>query len=957
MKKKFINGLLLVALFVGFTSSMVSCKDYDDEKITNLEGKLADEVNALKAQLDAQKTALEKQIKDVEDLQKQCQQNCQNFQTYITNQLNLYVKQEDFIKTLKDSLGNYYTKQEVDGKVTYVLQYTDTQVQNLRTAMLDSLDKYVRKEALAQSIADLLNNGKNVMTTALDAYLNTFIAPYDQRIGTNEENIKTLQGDVIRLNQAIDQARALAESAQGLAERDSIRINGLDQLVSDLNGTVIKIREDLDKVTKTANDAWALAQANEKAINRLDSCYTALDDKVQKLDNKVEGYYTALDQRITDNKQKVDSLRTDFEAFKVEADSIHNALSERIGKVDADLTEFKQKVLDEHKLAMQYLNAVLSWLVSLDDYVWREITSIEINGTYNPMFGELALPFNIRSNMLVVFRGETSDRGLQFLSRAQYLAALPELWGSGNFTDEDLNILGISALSKVKGYVRIGENEDIVGSQYEEDGETLVKEGNAGTIYLTVNPTDRDFSGTEFTLINSLNEEVPAELTPLKKSNHKLTFGYTRAGVDGGENGELQSPNGFYETQVTVSAEDAKKMGLRINLDDIKDVAATLKDFMNEHVNLTTVMNGVYNSITDLLDASALKATWEAYDSPLSTVSQYAIGVAGVKPLSFAFGKDIHLDGIPGSQQAEDLLSNIINVVVEGLPDMDFINRFDIEKLELNELTSELEATIRVHLGNRYIISTGPKTATFWFPTFDITGTNGEHVTITNTHPEVTVTMDGTDSVIEVTLYMGDFIRYMGLYDTEDIANNFSTIKKQFNLLLDQINDFLTSITEMNFTTMGNNAFGQFKKFIDDLNDKFSRFFEPNRFFRSTVVVRSGDRMVHLSTLPKHPAKVTGTALEIIPTNFNAEMLSPAFKKFIAVTDVKKDGKSAKGGDADCKSILDAANQTPGFVEVIDGGFNPISFTGKAGYSYEFIYSAVDFSGKILTRKFYMTVK
>ena len=156
---------------------------------------------------------------------------------------------------------------------------------------------------------------------------------------------------------------------------------------------------------------------------------------------------------------------------------------------------------------------------------------------------------------------------------------------------------------------------------------------------------------------------------------------------------------------------------------------------------------------------------------------------------------------------------------------------------------------------------------------------------------------------------------------------------------------------------MGNNALDQFKQFIDDLNDKFSRFMEPNRFFRSTVVVRSGDRMVHLSTLPKHPAKVTGTALEIIPTNFNAEMLSPAFKKFIAVTDVKKDGKSAKGGDADCKSILDAANQTPGFVEVIDGGFNPISFTGKAGYSYEFIYSAVDFSGKILTRKFYMTVK
>ena len=134
MKKKFINGLLLVALFVGFTSSMVSCKDYDDEKITNLEGKLADEVNALKAQLDAQKAALEKQIKDVEDLQKQCQQNCKTFQENITNQLKLYVTQENFIATLKDSLGNYYTKKEVDGKMKTYQERTPLSTYAIATA-------------------------------------------------------------------------------------------------------------------------------------------------------------------------------------------------------------------------------------------------------------------------------------------------------------------------------------------------------------------------------------------------------------------------------------------------------------------------------------------------------------------------------------------------------------------------------------------------------------------------------------------------------------------------------------------------------------------------------------------------------------------------------------------------------------------------------------------------------
>jgi hypothetical protein len=156
---------------------------------------------------------------------------------------------------------------------------------------------------------------------------------------------------------------------------------------------------------------------------------------------------------------------------------------------------------------------------------------------------------------------------------------------------------------------------------------------------------------------------------------------------------------------------------------------------------------------------------------------------------------------------------------------------------------------------------------------------------------------------------------------------------------------------------MGNNVLAQFQEFIDRINNQFSRFTEPNRFFRPTIVVKNNNKMVHLSTLSNYPTKVEGTSLEIIPSNFNAEMLSPAFKKFVAVTDVKKDGKSAKGGDATCKSVLDAANKTLGFKEVIDGGFNPISFTGKTGYSYEFIYSAVDFSGKIVTKKFYMTVK
>ena len=940
MKKKFINGLLMVALFVGFTSSMVSCKDYDDEKITNLEGVLADNVDALKKALADQKTDLETQINNVKNL-------------YLTLEQNFLTFKQEINQKLKD----YYTKKQTD---------------SLDKILLDEIINRTSKEAVAKTVAELLNEGNNVMTTALDAYLNAFIDPYDKRIGDNEENIKTLQSEVIKLNQALDEARALAQAAQDLAKADSIRIDGLDELVKGLQSDVQILRKDLNDVATIANDALAKAQANEKWLTNLQKSYDDLsklvNDNYTELKGLIEGNskkIEALEKAVEENKQKIADLEEVVKKNKEEADSIHKVLADEIARVDGDLTTFKGEVEKFKEAVNNRFLEIIQAILGIRQDMKKLITSIEINGTYNPMYGELALPFNIRSNMLVVFRDSISDRGLQFPSLASHFAALPDQWNSGNFTAEDMQMLGIDTFSKIKGYVTIGENEDIVANQYvDEQGEVQVKEGNAGTIYLTINPTDRDFSGTDFTLVNSLNEKVPAVLSPLKKSNHLLTFGYTRAGVDENET----SANGFYETQVTVDTASAKKMALRLELDQLKDVVATFKNY-KDGINLTTVMNGIYSNISNLLDASALKATWENSGTLCSTVSQYALGVAGVKPLSFGFAKDIHLSGIPGTQQAEDLLSNIIDVVVAGLPEMDFINRFSIDHLELGELDynqeeAYLNATIIVHLGERYIESTGPKTATFWFPTYTITGTDGEIFQITNTHPEVTVTVnnaedtdgDGVpDGEATITLHWNiyDFITSMGRYDTE----NYENIRDQFNQLLDQVNSFVGSITNLNFATMGNNVLAQFQEFIDRINNQFSRFTEPNRFFRPTIVVVNNGKMVHLSTLSNYPTKVEGTSLAIIPSNFNAEMLSPAFKKFVAVTDVKKDGKSAKGGDATCKSVLDAANKTLGFKEVIDGGFNPISFTGKTGYSYEFIYSAVDFSGKIVTKKFYMTVK
>ena len=71
-------------------------------------------------------------------------------------------------------------------------------------------------------------------------------------------------------------------------------------------------------------------------------------------------------------------------------------------------------------------------------------------------------------------------------------------------------------------------------------------------------------------------------------------------------------------------------------------------------------------------------------------------------------------------------------------------------------------------------------------------------------------------------------------------------------------------------------------------------------------------------------------------------------------SDEEDNGKSAKD-DSSLKSMLEEANKQAGMCEVYDGGFGKPVVLGniKTGYTYEIVYSAVDYSGSIVSRKYY----
>ena len=66
MKRKIVNGILLMALVVSSVSSFVSCKDYDEDLRTSLEGKLNNE-STLREALEAQLLTLKATVNDLQN--------------------------------------------------------------------------------------------------------------------------------------------------------------------------------------------------------------------------------------------------------------------------------------------------------------------------------------------------------------------------------------------------------------------------------------------------------------------------------------------------------------------------------------------------------------------------------------------------------------------------------------------------------------------------------------------------------------------------------------------------------------------------------------------------------------------------------------------------------------------------------------------------------------------------
>lgn len=195
----------------------------------------------------------------------------------------------------------------------------------------------------------------------------------------------------------------------------------------------------------------------------------------------------------------------------------------------------------------------------------------------------------------------------------------------------------------------------------------------------------------------------------------------------------------------------------------------------------------------------------------------------------------------------------------------------------------------------------------------------------------------------------------------QDALNNINDgLLSDLRDIIDEVNNALAQINsyEDKIDTTIDTYMDKIESYLKKANKKIVDFVNNiNSRLQPVMLASDGTGTKFLSGAKNYPTEM-GRNISFVPTTWTLELAVPIAKKHVAVTDVIKDGKSAKGGNATCKAELNRANSSATLNTVLSGEERRAYASDlKVGYTYEIAYSALDFHGKISTRKYYITIK
>lgn len=922
MKKKFYNGLLLVAMIFATVGSFVSCKDYNEDLYAELQGTLTDRINDEVA-------TLTEQIEALQQAQEACKENCRIYREELRIWVeNNYVTKQEFNDSIASLAGKIATNEaeivRLEAKIDSINKALQDADEALRGDIADLVDADLN---LQQQITDLYNtlttlqttitNNYNELKTRVDAN-STLIAVNTAAIGAISMSINDLQDKVKTLESDLAKTIQDVINAHELAKADSIRIdaleNELEALRNEHNVDIDSIAQELNTIKESVNAAVELANENlEKANEYTNMLISSVVERIKQTNERIdatnlrvdqiEAAYQAADKELQD---QIDELKTDLKD-----------LEDRVAKNEDDIAELFGKFKNVEEALKQF------------------ITGILIQGTENPVIGSYSLPVNIQSNVLMSYYGYAGSYGVEFPTYyPRYYVRESE-----TLSQKDIDMLGITP------------------TMLAQDGEAIVS--SAGKIYVTVNPSNVNFEGQTLPIVNSIEEESGIKLAPLAYSDKKLTFGYTRSAA-----------NGLYEAEATLAPEDIEKVAMKFDFDG-GEIKQTLKDVFNNittpsNINVTQVANtviDVLNQFNQKLDANALKATWtDSLGVTRSVYSQYNLATTAVKPLSYSFMKDANYTSFPGFDQMRnfagklmDKMANKIKLVTPEVNidlDVEQISHIQVDAIDFN--AEQLKVEVKI---DTVLVADVPGGV--------VKDTYGNVIgSYENTKANVVVNMTIPADAEEIK----DLLKDIEI----DINNMLAGQEDDINKIIDQINSYLDELGDLNelaedlanIDTKVDETATEVKDkifyYLDKIENKLlSAVNSANKALQPVLLVKTTDGVQRVSQTIYEPTWMTAGDVQFVPTSYTAELIAPAYKKLVGVTNVYSmdRSKNAQDNGGEYLTALNEANSKAGVAEVLDGNTLVVDFTAEKGYIYEVTYTSVDYSGMVVAKKFYVTVK
>ena len=661
---------------------------------------------------------------------------------------------------------------------------------------------------------------------------------------------------------------------------------------------LIEITDKLETKAAHAADKEELLgriRDNKELIDNLENRFTTAFGQYASLDEAVAASKLYTDEKIEEAK---DELSQSIEALRGEdaeaREQLESSLLEKIsanGDAIASEAEARQQLKENYDLAFDYL-------------VNKNLSSIAINATENPVLGY----YN------AAFLGSQLNLASSFYGTA---AAQNQDW-------------------------------DITKGEFLNDG-------NAGKIYITLNPTEIDPACiTDLKLVDSQGNEAKGfelgdeEGNLIKTTDKVLTYGFTKAA----------SANGFYE--VPVRATDPANDDFSLNKGELKDAAkniiAKLQNPKESNLNLSQIATTLYSTVNNQLKAYTVKATYRLYDPTQSDVKKrwvkktqvapaYNMAAFAVKPLSFNTLKDNQKLKNLGLALDKYMLPTLSDKLGKFMDALDFqIKNEDGKQIKAYSfITTTTNSFYCVEDGNDVVIIDRDGNEKQRIPNSRLANSLYGYYENWAIYKKVPYeTPWGMSWYWEYQNMEVDQHERIYVIETTDntIDELIGSINDQIGTQLQPVKDAITNAATKwdNAITPVNNLLHKINAHISDVN----QLLQPTMLYKSS---KTGDWNT-LSTLKgKLGTRMTGTGSTVlVATSWTGELLAPAYKKSVYV----------KGNPAGAKvTLMDGKTPAKKFA----GSTQKVLFTATAKDDYTIVYEAVDYSGVSAKKEYHITVE